>query len=372
MKKLFMISSFIYCSLLFGADTLLESQQAAKQSVGQGVQQNQSYPYIYGVHQMNLTGVGTPLINYILGTISSSPVALINTTGMIGTATLPMISQFTLLVSPSKYNSALPSDENLFIKNVNLFGTIQSAIDKAVQDPNNSTTLSRWTILVEGGTYLENLTIQRPGPLPTQTISITLAALGTVTLGDGVATGNVTWFVAKNPTIPGGSARYPSLLFTVYRTNDTNYNARWIINKNYTVTRSTADTFLMQLHYVTLNGTLTTDPLRIDFFECVFAKPVSISPLNISSAIYGMQGCLFKDVVQTYYYSKVVGCVFQNGMQCQSFSASNSATEGVAGFFRCKMTGTFSMAGVGANDYYYVDPFSDITGATIPRLQLMQ
>ena len=234
MKKIFLALWIGSASLLFGVDDLSQQQQTAKLSSGLGVQWNQSYPYIYGVHEMNVTGVGTPLINYILGTVSSPPIALVNTTGMINATNLPMISKRILLVSPSQYNAPLPSGENILIKNVNLFGTIQSAIDYAINSVVPTVIDRRWTILVEPGTYLENLSIQGPGASAIQTVNITLAALGLVTLGDGVTTGNVTWNQADVVGLSG--QRYPSLLITVYRTSSTHYNARWILTNNFIYT----------------------------------------------------------------------------------------------------------------------------------------
>jgi hypothetical protein len=371
MKKWLFIFGMCSLNLLFGFTGQQAEQQLAKYNVGRGELLNQSYPYIYGFHEMNVTGVGTPLINYILSTITSPPIALTNTTGMINAATLPIISKYMLLVSPARYNASLPAGENMLIKDMNLFGTIQSAINFAVQSPDNTAVFGvRWTILVDPGTYLENLAIQRPGPLATQTISITLAALGLVTLGDGAATGNVNWFVDNNPFLTG--QRYPSLLFTVYRTNDTNYNARWIITNNFTFTRKVgfAGTTLMQLHYVTLQGTLTCDFIRADFYECVFAKPVSIAPANTGSYLYGAQGCLFKDVVQTYYYGKVVGCVFLNGMQCNHFNLFGVYSETAAGFYRSQLQGNFTMVSA---DKYYIDKFTDAaSSATIANKQVIQ
>ena len=368
MKKIFLALWICSVSLLFGVDDLSQRQQTTKLSTGQGVQWDQPYSYIYGVHQMNVTGVGTPLINYIVGTISSPPIALLNTTGMINATTLPMISKHILLVSPNQYNAPLPSGENILIKNVNLFGTIQSAIDYAVNAVIPTVINRRWTILVEPGTYLENLSMQGPGASAIQTVNITLAALGLVTLGDGITTGNVTW---KQADVVGLSGqRYPSLLMTVYRTSDTNYNARWIISNNFTFTRATAFTALMQLHYVTLQGTLTADPVRAYFCECVFEKPVTITPLSSSSYLYGAQGCLFKDVVKTYYYQNIVGCIFQNGMQCNNFN-SGSYSETMAGILRSQLSGNFTMV---STNKYYIDKFTDAASPTavIANKQVIQ
>ena len=327
---------------------------ADKAQVDNAVLTSNSQQYINGIYKLNIDGADTAMISAIVRGYASPPVALLNTNGMIGAPHLPVTGKYMLLVSPTRYAAPLPPGEHILRKDVTLFGTIQSAIDYAVNNPITPTIFSLWTILVDPGTYLENLLIQRTPYNPTQTASITLAALGPVTLGDGFTTGDVSWYVDNNP--PMSSARYPGLMITVYRTDDTNYNARWTITKNFRMSRAAgyARNTMLQFHYVTLMGSLISDAVIATFSECIFYKDVNIQPANTGSYIMGSQGTIYFDTVSSYYISKMINCKFLNGITCNQTYISGS--EGLFGFYRCVLQGTFTMSGVNP---FYIDHFTD-------------
>jgi hypothetical protein len=386
MKKLFLICSLFIFSHLFSADDLLVQQQLAKYQIGVGVSTNNWIPYVYGVNQLSATDVGTPLTNYILGSVTA-PAGVVSTTGMVNLPTYPLASKFTLLVNPAVYNS-FPATENILIKDTNLFDTIQAAVNYAVNYANNGT-LNRWTILVAPGTYLENLNIGGVNfATADKAMSITLAALGKVTLGNGAGTGSVIWSLTRNSIQSG--ARYPSLMFTAYRTDSTDYNARWIITMGFNFNRmnlgnpsGALSTVLLQLHYVTINGPVDFSYVDLlpgaggcmcDFLECVFNQTVFISPTTSTFGyLMAAQGCVFNQLVTSYYYHKILGCVFQNGMTCNDVYAGTG--EGIYGIYRSKLTGTFNSNAVAKK--IYIDHFTDTASPTATYLpagnkQIMQ
>lgn len=369
--KIFLMCILLNFSALFGVDYLLQQQQNAKKQIGLGILTDNWIPYIYGFSQMQVYDVGNPLINYILSNSGPVPTngVLLYTDGMIGLPTYPLVSKFSLLVSPSLYNSTLPANEAILIKNQNLFGTIQSAINYAVNFANDNT-LNRWTILVAPGTYLENLTI---GGLTYATgadiaISISLAALGKVTVGDGTSTGAVACNMTRNNLAGGG--RYQSIMFTSYRTNDINYNARWIITKGFTFNRADTgnphgalSTVLMQLQYTTINGAVDLSLVNgtsgstgcfFDLFECVFGSTFKGGTGGI---LMDAQGCVFNGLLTVNQYHNINGCNLANGMTCPG-SVYNSTSEGIFGIYRSTLLGTFTATQI------YIDHFTNSFSST--------
>ena len=370
MKRLFSLAGLILLFFpLFGVDQLLSEQQAAKELVGVGLKTNNWIPYFIGVQEMQATGVGKDLIDYITSYYVPHPTGgtILNTTGMIGLPTFPVVGKYMLLVDPSVYSSLSPN-EKILVKDQNLFSTIQSAINFVLSDPTNTTSLNRWTILVAPGTYLENLTIGTAGA-PSTSVSITLAALGTVILGDGSSTGTVNWTVGLNTLLSG--ARYQGLMFTVYRTADTNYNARWTIKKNFNTFRAASfpsfKTLLMQLHYTTVMGTVTATGAVTDLFECVFDNAISIDPTNTASYLMVAQGCLFKGHVSVYNICKINGCIFQNGISGHNTYVSTS--ENIYGFYRSQIAGSCTMT----TGSFLLDAFTNnASTATFSSKTIMQ
>lgn len=367
MKKLFLICSLSLLSSLFGVDYLLPSQQAAKNQIGIGVSSDNWMAYLYGIRSATHAGVGNSLLNDIL---VNHPVPtngnLLKTTGMIDMSTYPLVSKFNLLVSPTRY-AALPFGENFLIKNQNLFPTIQSAIDYALSFTNDNT-LNRWTIFVDPGTYNEDLTIGGATYATGADIamSITLAALGKVTIGTGAAI-TVTWNVTKNNL--AGEGRYPSLFFTAYRTNDTSYNARWILTNGLTFNRANTGnphgvltTVLLQMQYTTINGPVDLSRANgvanssgcvFDLFECVFNSTFN-GGTTASSILMNAQGCVFNGLLTANQYHNINGCKISAGMTCSGGNYSGTA-EGVYGIYRSTLNGTFGPVGA----TYLIDHFTN-------------
>jgi hypothetical protein len=368
MKKLFLICTLLFCHTLHSADILLQQQQLAKYQVGVGISTNNWLPYIYGFSLMQQNYIGNPLINYILGNSGPVPAngALLYTDGMVGLPTYPLVSKFAILVSPSLYNSTLPSNEAILIKNQNLFGTIQSALNFAVVNYANKDTYNRWTILVDPGTYTESLQIgTNAWPGADIAVSVTLAALGKVTVN-----GNIACNMTRNDqnTITSNS-RYQSILFTALRTDSANYNARWIVTGTFTFNRANAispylpqqslSTVLLQLQYMTINGAVDLSLVNnvsgstgcyFDLFECVFNSTFIGGTGGI---LLDAQGCVFNGLLTVNQYHNIHNCKMV-GMTCASMY--NSQAEGIAGIYRSTLTGAYTC---NAGQRIYIDHFTD-------------
>lgn len=366
---------------------LLKEQQVAKVEFGQAVASGSLADYIFAVNQMTITGVGSDLINYLTSKypIPGDPPKVI--VGMNNLPFLPVISTYTLYVSPTVFNAPLAPGESILVKGQNLFKTIQSAIDFAVNFPTTPTTLSRWTILVDPGTYLENLSIGTELS-PSFAVSITLAALGKVILGDGVSTGNVSWVPGPNSFIVPGRVQFPGIMFSVYRTADTNYNARWNITQNFTVDVTRLTNLFIEplfiLQYVTLQGILNapTAPgigngFLFSFQECVFNQSVFVDPNSIYSFLISTQGSLFQGLVSVKSYAKILGCVFTGGMFINTGLDPGSPDIMPQGFYRSQLIESPSGPGYtsgGPTIFYYLDQFTQDASSfmTAPPITLMK
>lgn len=241
--------------------------------------------------------------------------------------------------------------------------TIQSAIDEIGNAANLADNQTPWTILVDAGCYDEDIT------LPKGRI-ISLIALGTVVLGNGLGTNwsstnsrSITW-PSDQTTSYGLTAPRPGLTIGTVGLSDATSTFIsqancWKISGGLTITGDGLTNTLV-LHSVELSGALArayAGMTNIIASHSIFKSTITGPSISLAR----MDSCQFDALVTVNDYNSLVNCEVKAGM---TVSAVGNGLP-PSGMFHTTFTGVFTGPANSFRVDNITDYFATANGATL-------